>query len=242
MLLVFTWWGNQGFPGKALPMQSGSAVFQRRENGKLDKRRRIEDAAREVFTEFGYQRASMREIARRAGVATGTLFLYAPDKRSLMMWIVNDDLDALTEAKFADIADGRVPDDLLAQLLYAFEDRYRYASEHPDLVLHALQENVLKPKEPAQAPDIERLRQRFVLKDHVADMVRGFQRRGRVRSGENPETIAQLLLAIYHAAVRTWLRDSGDVARGMGELRELLRLAIEGCSGPIARSAGETLN
>jgi AcrR family transcriptional regulator len=224
-------------------MQSGSTVFQRRENGKLDKRRRIEDAAREVFKEFGYQRASMREIARRAGVATGTLFLYSPDKRNLLMWIVNDDLDALTEAKFAAIAAGRAPDDLLEQLIYAFEDRYRYAGEHPDLVLHALQENVLKPKEPALEADLERRRQRFVLKDHVCEMVRGHQLRGRVRAGENPEMIAQLLLAIYHAAVRAWLRDTdGNIAQGVAELRELLRLALEGCSGTIVRSAAETLN
>jgi ribosomal protein S14 len=55
-------------------MESATAVPGRRERSKLDKRHRIGEAARAVFNEFGYERANMREIAKRAGVATGTIF------------------------------------------------------------------------------------------------------------------------------------------------------------------------
>jgi AcrR family transcriptional regulator len=214
-------------------MESGSAVLRRRENGKLDKRRRINEAARAVFTEFGYTGASMREIARRAGVATGTLFLYAPDKRNLLLWIVNDDLARITADTFSNVKAGRVPDDLLEQLVYVFAARYEYGSSHPDLSLHALQEIVIKPNvNGVPTADPEHDRHVFAMREHVAELVRAHQREGRIRANEDADAIARLMLAIYHSAIRNWLRDTGgDVAQGVSELRELLRLAIQGCAG-----------
>lgn len=226
-------------------MESPSTLPGRRESSKLDKRRRISAAARAVFTEFGYERANMREIAKRAGVATGTLFLYAPDKRNLLLWILNDDLDRITEATFAEIAAERAPDDLLEQLLYAFEARYRYWSADPDLSLHALQE--LIAARDVQATPASHLAyyhdRRVVLHEHIADLVRAQQRRGNVRANADPDAVARLALAIYNAAIRTWLRGSEvDVAQGIDELRQLLRLAIEGCTAANGRGAGGTSN
>lgn len=225
-------------------MESASAVVRRRENGKLDKRRRINEAARAVFTEFGYQRASMREIALRAGVATGTLFLYAPDKRNLLLWIVNDDLARVTATTFGDVKAGRVPGDLLEQLVYVFQARYEYGSTHPDLSLHALQEIVIRPNVNGIPVSYgEHDRQVFVMREQVTDLVREHQRQGRISASEDAGAIARLMLAIYHAAIRNWLRDSCDVAQGVAELRLLLRLAIEGCGGPslsLSKGQGDT--
>ena len=67
----------------------------RRERGKLEKRRRIREATREVFRRKGYEAATTREIAARADVAIGTLFAYASDKRELLMMVINDDREAL---------------------------------------------------------------------------------------------------------------------------------------------------
>ncbi len=48
-----------------------------RESNKLQKLRRIKSAAAALFTEKGFDAATTRDIARRARVAKGTLFLYA---------------------------------------------------------------------------------------------------------------------------------------------------------------------
>ena len=223
-------------------MESASASLGRRERGKLDKRRRISEAARAVFTEFGYERANMREIAKRAGVATGTLFLYAPDKRNLLLWILNDDLDQVTEATFASIASSHAQDGLLEQLLYVFEARYRYWGADPDLSLHALQELIIARD--VQATPASHLayyqQRRVVLLEHVTDLVRAQQRHGRIRTGENPEAVARLALAIYNSAIRSWLRGNQvNVAQGIEELRELLRLAIDGCAAANVPGVGE---
>lgn len=226
-------------------MESGAAVLRRREHGKLDKRRRIGEAARAAFTEYGYRGASMREIAKRAGVATGTLFLYAPDKRSLLLWMLNDDLEQLTEDTFADGAAERVHEDLLEQLLYVFETRYRYWGAYRELGLIALQElTTMGGRAAVAGTHLAHYDDRhYVVREHLTELVRTQQARGRVRPSADPDAVAQLMLAIYNATIRSWLR-TGEVgiAEGLAELRKLLQLALEGCAGPIGRGVAGTSN
>lgn len=55
------------------------------------KRRQILDGARKVFMEFGFDGASMGEIARSAGVSKGTLYVYFADKNRLFEAIVEEE-------------------------------------------------------------------------------------------------------------------------------------------------------
>jgi TetR/AcrR family fatty acid metabolism transcriptional regulator len=58
---------------------------------KLDlKKREILKAAREVFAENSYQGTSIKSVARKAKVATGTLYLYFTNKESLINMIVDE--------------------------------------------------------------------------------------------------------------------------------------------------------
>src|SRR6266487_4411940 len=59
---------------------SGSPITARGEAT----RRRILDAAEEVFGEYGYYEASISEITRRAGVAQGTFYIYFRTKREIL--------------------------------------------------------------------------------------------------------------------------------------------------------------
>lgn len=61
------------------------------------KRRQILVGARKVFMEFGFDGASMGEIARAAGVSKGTLYVYFADKSSLFEAIVEE--EALLKGK-----------------------------------------------------------------------------------------------------------------------------------------------
>jgi len=223
-------------------MDPASATLDRRENGKLDKRRRIAAAARAAFSEFGYERANMRDIAKRAGVATGTLFLYAPDKRSLLLWILDEDLHRVTEVSFGALAAASPDDDVLDQFLFIFEARYRYWGSDPDLALHGL----IMARDSHATPESRIAyyeNRRRPLQGRLTELVRTQQKRGTIRADEDPEIVAQLIHAIYNGALRVWLRSNDvDLARGVGELRQLLRLALEGVSVPAERGAGGRLN
>ncbi|HJM50254.1 MAG TPA: TetR/AcrR family transcriptional regulator [Alphaproteobacteria bacterium] len=53
-----------------------------------ERRDEILEAAREVFAERGYQKASMREIARRAGITQAALYYHFENKEDLLIIIL----------------------------------------------------------------------------------------------------------------------------------------------------------
>ena len=60
----------------------------RRQAGALARRQAILDAALEVFAEQGFAAAKLDEIAARAGVAKGTIYLVCQDKEDLFKQVV----------------------------------------------------------------------------------------------------------------------------------------------------------
>ncbi|WP_136053937.1 TetR/AcrR family transcriptional regulator [Microbacterium sp. K24] len=61
----------------------------RRERNKQEKRERITSAAAELFAEHGIDEVTTQQIAERADVGTGTLFLYAKTKGELLLLVQN---------------------------------------------------------------------------------------------------------------------------------------------------------
>lgn len=71
-------------------MTDNPTSLGRRERAKEDKRRRILAAARELFVEHGVSGVTTQQIADRADVAVGTLFLYASTKAELLIMVQNE--------------------------------------------------------------------------------------------------------------------------------------------------------
>ncbi|MGW6442280.1 TetR/AcrR family transcriptional regulator [Lentzea sp. NPDC055074] len=72
----------------------------RRERNKQEKLDRIVDAASELFAEHGVDEVTTQQIADKADIGTGTLFLYAKTKGELLLLVQN--------AKYAEaLAQGR---------------------------------------------------------------------------------------------------------------------------------------
>jgi AcrR family transcriptional regulator len=74
----------------------------RRERNKQAKLERITAAARELFAEHGVDDVTTQQIAEKADIGTGTLFLYAKTKGELLLLVQNSGyVDALEEGKAA---------------------------------------------------------------------------------------------------------------------------------------------
>jgi len=221
----------------ALPVTEATAAVQggRRERNKAERRRRIEAAARAVFAEKGYDAATTREIAARAGIANGTLFLYAPDKVELLMMIVNDELVPLTEAGLARLAPDRP---LLAQLMAFFAMRYRFWARDPRLSRSLVREtfNLDATAEPA-GPETRRfLALRGRVHARIAEVVRAMQAAGRLRDDAAPERAARMLWALYLTEVHDWLSQRRpEVADGLARLEGLLGIAVAGLAPRITK-------
>jgi AcrR family transcriptional regulator len=64
------------------------------------KRRQIVQGAREIFLQHGFDAASMNDIARKAGVSKGTLYVYFEDKEQLFEAIVHEECLVHAERTF----------------------------------------------------------------------------------------------------------------------------------------------
>lgn len=110
-----------------------------RERNKLDKLRRIKDAASELFIQKGFDDTTTRAIALRAGVGLGTVFVYAPTKRDLLFMIVNEDLQEVVQRATNLVQPSRP---MLDNLLRVFRAHYRYFGQQPALSRLALREMI----------------------------------------------------------------------------------------------------
>lgn len=81
---------------------------------KRDKAARIRDAALALFAEKGFEGTTTREVAERAGVATGTLFLYVKTKEQLVDFVFREEIRRIVERRTKTIPEG----ELVPQLVH----------------------------------------------------------------------------------------------------------------------------
>ena len=151
--------------------------FQRRAE---DRPREICAAALEVFTEKGFAAAKLDEIARRAGVSKGTLYLYFKDKEELFRAVVRDtvspNIDHLRDAIMA----AGLP---FAQIVPMFLTRL--SSVAATMPLGSVVKMVIG--ESGNFPELARVWQEQVVSKALGIMVELIERaqeKGEVRSGD----------------------------------------------------------
>jgi AcrR family transcriptional regulator len=202
-----------------------SARVTTRDRKKAERRERIQRAAREIFLKSGLEGTTMRAVAKRARVGIGTLFRHAGDKSDLLLMLLNDDMDVITEQALRSIkADG----DLLEQLLKLFRSRYEYWENARESSLLALLEvHFLEPSAGSEAKRYRSRRTDLIVS--IAEIIAVQQRLGRVRNDVESTKIARFLMITYMSEVRTWLRESElDAKAGLDQLGETFRLALGG--------------
>ena len=96
-------------------MQPAPQTLGRRERNKQEKLDRITAAARELFTQYGVDEVTTQQVAEKADVGSGTLFLYAKTKAELLLLVHNVKYaQALTKGVDAAAAETEVVDALMA--------------------------------------------------------------------------------------------------------------------------------
>jgi TetR/AcrR family transcriptional regulator, mexJK operon transcriptional repressor len=181
------------------------------------KREAILRAARAIFVECGYESARMAEIAERAGVATGTIYLYFQGKEELVI--------ALVEAFLTRIAERIAPFFELPDIGEAIERAVRTAielseSEADLLRLARLQVGLGRRDRQHRVPARDR------LTDGLAAMLQVRMDRGEVRRYD-PEALAELITALVEWVDEVCLISGArDLRRYESTLVTLLRHAL----------------
>jgi len=196
-----------------------------RERHKIDKLERISAAAHKLFARDGYEATTLREIAREAEVALGTLSLYANDKRDLILLIFNRLIPPLLEQGLRN-ARGAGSLRLASSLIGFFEPFYRAYAKNVTLYrivlgqiyggsasVHAVENNVI----------------RSGLIDNLSSLISRAVVSGECAGDIDLATHARSFYFLYFAAVRAWLGgDEPDPEEGLADLRTLFEQHIEG--------------
>jgi AcrR family transcriptional regulator len=194
-----------------------------REKNKIDKLRRIKEAARELFVSKGFDDTTTREIALAAGVGIGTVFIYADNKRDLLFLVANDELEEITAQ-----AEAGVRDDVscLQNLLTVFRAHYEFFARQPELSRLMLREMTFYDSG-SQAARFQTTRERIIAL--VGRIVTMAGDRATIETTEDPALVAWVAFCIYQVELRRWLMTKDlSLSKGMAALQRALELFLRG--------------
>jgi AcrR family transcriptional regulator len=191
-------------------------------------RRRLLDAAETVFGELGYERASISEVTRLAGVAQGTFYLYYPNKKAVFVELV-EDLGHRLRRHIAE-AVGQATDRLEVERL-GFEAFFDFIGQHRDLYRIVRQAEFVD--EQVYQRYYRRLAERYA---------RGLARAasgGQVAPELDPESLAYCLMGMGDFLGMRWVLWEGrpPPAHAIDALLALVRQGMT-ARGPAPPAAG----
>lgn len=188
----------------------------KREQNKLEKRERIRAAAERLFLKQGYDATTVRQVADAAGVASGTVFLYARDKEDLLFLVMHERLK-----ETSDRALSTVPKK--ARLVDAWVHVFGklYAMYEGSEALSRPFVRLLPGARGMNADLVNALTQTFIQR--LALLVQEAQGRGEVRADVEPLQAAIVAFGLYFTTLMTWLSGYASAA----QLPELFRSSAE---------------
>lgn len=202
----------------SLPAPSAPASKGLRQAAKDETRAAILLVAREELTQRGFEQASLREIARRAGVATGTVALHFGDKLGLVQAMLHSDLEVVLEQAFASVPKGT----LAVQLRHVATCVFAYYRENERLSAILLQASLLCE---------EPWRGRFVLQAGFAharlnELVTQAIARKELPSDVAAPLVALTFLSFHYFALISWAQRA--IADPVALVDQLMSVHLKG--------------
>lgn len=202
--------------GGSIKKAAGVGARARARSG--DKRDRILDAAVRVFAKEGFHATKVSDIARAAGVADGTIYLYFKSKEELLVSLFEDRVERLLRYLGSELEKiDSVPQKyrrIVELQLGIFQDERELA----EVVTIILRESTKLIKEFAAPKFMEYL-------DAIAKVVAEGQARGDFRSDVSPHLVARATFGALDGIALTWAVGRGEpeaLTRAAGQLADLL--------------------
>jgi len=173
-------------------------VKDRKEREKAELQEKILDAANQLFVEEGYEKTSIRKIARRVEYSPGTVYLYFKNKKDLFLALQKRAFRRFYQA-FEQVAATPHPGERLVKL---GRNYLRFALQHPEYY-----DLMFIMRQPMQAIDEEQSgwkigeRNYFTLRQTVCEcMDHGLLQR------ENPDHMAMVIWSTVHGLASLYIR------------------------------------
>ena len=163
-----------------------------------DKRARIMDAAIKVFAERGFHTATVAEIARAAGVADGTIYLYFKSKDDLLLRLFDEKMTEL----LAEAREGlqREPD--APQKLHRFIQLHLSLVERNPELAQVLIVELRQSAQFLKAADRNKL---AAYVDLIAEVVKSGQEKGEFVGSISPAAVKRAIFGALDELALGWL-------------------------------------
>jgi len=193
-----------------------------RETKKRATRQAIIAAAVRLFAEKGFEKTSIDQIARAAGIGKGTIYGYFRAKEEIFLAFCEDEIDYA----FAALAEKNDPEaTVLEQLLTLFTSQFHFVTRNQDFGRLLMREMAF-PRTTGRAQSQE-LNSRYVR--GVGEILERARQRGEIAGSFDPLTAIGHLYALHLLMLSSWysgyLQSEAEMAV---VLRLLLRQALAG--------------
>ena len=213
--------------------KSATAEVGRRERNKREKRARIIAAAKELFGSKGFADTTTQEIAEKADIGTGTLFLYAKSKEELLVMVFSGDMIEQAQNAFLHLPGSGT---LVDKLMHVFGYMIEYHEQDKDLSKALLKEITILTT-PGPRRDIAMLMR--CIYGGISDILVAGQKSGVVREGVDTELAAEILFSVYYLTLLSWISDEISKPRFLKRLREKLTIGVEGLLDPTGPAVAQ---
>ncbi|MBI2421612.1 MAG: TetR/AcrR family transcriptional regulator [Candidatus Hydrogenedentes bacterium] len=178
-----------------------------RDRSRVETHRRLIDAGRELFVANGLARTTAAEIARKAGVATGTFYIHFKDKEALleeaweevfqriggqMLWIANPVARLSRESV---LENARTNAEVLLSSVEARADAFSFWFG-PEVAASSAGEKIV-----------------FRWAEGIETRLRVEIAQGAVLNGVDPTVAAQAIVGMFVRTLLWWVRDKNRASR-----------------------------
>lgn len=193
----------------------------RRKGG--DKRVRILKAAVKVFAKKGFHETKVAEIARAAGVADGTIYLYFKGKDDLLISLFEDHMDRLNQELRRDLEE--LPD-TPSKIRHLVLCQIGHVKDHRELaeVLSVTLRQSNRFLRQFAAPKFSE------YLDIMAEAIAQGQERGEIRDDVGPRVVARALFGALDGLMLTWALGRSPAARLERAALQVADLYVHGLS------------
>lgn len=158
---------------------------------------RIEEAGWSLFTSKGYEATSTRQIADAADIAAGTLFNYFPEKRALLIHLMQRRIDDAIGSALQSLGTSTI-DAELVQVFGALTECYARDRRLSRVFVKELLfvEGARRTESAAWT---------FRIVKTIADLINRAQTRGEIDGSVDPMDAAQQIFSMHYFGLLTWL-------------------------------------
>ncbi|HLL53696.1 MAG TPA: TetR/AcrR family transcriptional regulator [Myxococcaceae bacterium] len=209
----------------------GAASEGLRAKNKREKEERILAAARELLSERGFEATTTRDIAERAGIGTGTLFLYVRTKEELLLRLFRQLVEGAQARLF-----GALPEDapLVERLMFVFGGFFDMYAEDPRLSRTYIRELLFLP--PDVAEEHAEVVRAFL--GRLGGLLEAAKARGEVDAEVDPMVATLGFFSLYLTTLLAWLNGPpGSEPMYRQALRDGLQLQLRGLAPARRRPA-----